>query len=41
VIAAAKPEITAETRQIVLKEIGPKWGKSSKHDLSALNGDDI
>jgi hypothetical protein len=28
--AAAKPEMTAETRQIVLKEIGSKWSKVSK-----------
>jgi hypothetical protein len=38
--AAAKPEATAEARQIVLKEIGAKWGKFSEHDLSALKGND-
>ncbi len=38
--AAAKPEVTAEARQIVLKEIGAKWGKFSEHDLSALKGND-
>ena len=34
--AAAKPENAAETRKIVLKEIGAKWGKFSEQDLSAL-----
>ena len=38
--AAAKPEATAEARQIVLKEIGAKWSKFSEHDLSALKGND-
>jgi hypothetical protein len=38
--AGAKPEITAETKQIVLKEIGAKWGKFSEQDLSALKGND-
>jgi hypothetical protein len=38
--AAAKPEMTAEARQIVLKEIGAKWGKFSEHDLSVLKGKD-
>jgi hypothetical protein len=37
---AAKPEMTAETKQIVLKEIGSKWGKFSEQDLSALKGND-
>jgi hypothetical protein len=37
---AAKPEMTAETKQIVLKEIGAKWGKFSEQDLSALKGND-
>ena len=36
----AKPEATAETRQIVLKEIGVKWNKFSEQDLSALKGKD-
>ena len=40
--AAAKPENAAETRKIVLKEIGAKWGKFSEQDLSALkNRDDV
>ena len=39
-VAAAKPEMTAETKQIVLKEIGSKWGKFSEQDLSALKGND-
>jgi hypothetical protein len=38
--AAAKPEMTAETRQIVLKEIGAKRGKFSEQGLSALKGND-
>ena len=37
---AAKPEMTTETKQIVLKEIGAKWGKFSEQDLSALKGND-
>jgi hypothetical protein len=32
--------MTAETKQIVLKEIGAKWSKFSEHDLSALKGTD-
>jgi hypothetical protein len=39
-VAAAKPEMTADARQIVLKEIGAKWGKFSEHDLSVLKGND-
>jgi hypothetical protein len=31
--SAAKSEMTAETRKIVLKEIRAKWGKFSEHDL--------
>src|SRR6266849_8863017 len=38
--SAAKPETAAETRQIVLKEVGAKWGKFSQQDLSALKGKD-
>ena len=38
--AAAKPETAAETKQIVLKEIGAKWGKFSEQDLAALKGKD-
>ena len=37
---AAKPETAAETRQIVLKEVGAKWSKFSEQDLSALKGKD-
>jgi hypothetical protein len=37
---AAKSETSAETKQIVLKEIGSKWGKFSEQDLSALKGSD-
>ncbi len=39
-VVAEKSGMTAETRQIVLKEIGAKWNKFSDHDLSALNGND-
>ena len=40
--AAANSETAAETKQIVLKEIGAKWGKFSEQDLSALkNKDDL
>jgi hypothetical protein len=35
-----KPETAADTRQIVLKEIGAKWGKFSEQDLSALRSKD-
>lgn len=38
--SAAKSEVTAETRKIVLAEIRAKWGKFSEHDLSALTGND-
>lgn len=39
--AAAKPE-NAETRQIVLKEIGAKWDRLSEQELSAFkNKDDV
>ncbi len=36
----AKSETAAETRQIVLKEVGAKWGKFSEQDLCALKGKD-
>jgi hypothetical protein len=36
----AKPASAAETKQIILKEIGAKWGKFSQQDLSALKGKD-
>jgi hypothetical protein len=33
---------SAETKQIVLKEIGAKWSKFSEHDLSSLkNKEDL
>jgi division protein CdvB (Snf7/Vps24/ESCRT-III family) len=35
-----KPETAADTRQIVLKEIGAKWGKFSEQELSALKSKD-
>jgi len=34
------PATAAETKQIVLKEIGAKWNKFSQQDLSALKGRD-
>jgi hypothetical protein len=33
---SAKPAMTPKKRQIVLKEIGAKWGKFSEEELSAL-----
>ena len=40
--AATGPAPSAEAKQIVLKEIGAKWGKFSEHDLSSLkNKDDL
>jgi len=38
--SAAKPETTAQIRQIVLKEVGAKWSKFSEQDLSALKSKD-
>jgi division protein CdvB (Snf7/Vps24/ESCRT-III family) len=38
--ASAAPQTAAETKQIVLKEIGAKWGKFSEQELSALKGKD-
>jgi hypothetical protein len=39
---SATPPTAAETRQIVLNEIGSKWNKFSAQDLSALkNKDDL
>jgi hypothetical protein len=38
--SAAKPEASAQTRQMILKEVGAKWGKFSDQDLSALKGKD-
>jgi hypothetical protein len=35
-----KSEMTAETKQIVFKEIGSKRGKFSEQDVSALKGND-
>lgn len=37
---AGKVESAAETKQIVLKEIGTKWNKFSEKELSALTGKD-
>jgi hypothetical protein len=37
---AAKPEASADTKQIVLKDIGAKWDKFSAQDLSALKSND-
>jgi hypothetical protein len=38
--ASANPRTPAETRQIVLKEIGAKWNKFSEQDLSAFKSKD-
>jgi hypothetical protein len=38
--SAATPTDTAAARQIVLKEVGAKWGKFSEQDLSALKSKD-
>jgi hypothetical protein len=38
--SATKPATPAETRQIVLKDVGAKWGKFSEQDLSALKTKD-
>jgi hypothetical protein len=38
--ASLVPKTAAETRQIVLEEVGAKWGKFSEQDLSALKGKD-
>jgi hypothetical protein len=38
--SVVKTETAADTRQIVLKEIGAKWSKFSEQDLSALKSKD-
>jgi hypothetical protein len=38
--AATKPGTGADTRQIVLEEIGVKWNKFSEQDLSACKNKD-
>jgi hypothetical protein len=38
--STAKPETAAQSKQMILKEVGAKWGKFSEQDLSALNGKD-
>ncbi|WP_454622082.1 hypothetical protein [Bradyrhizobium cenepequi] len=37
---AATGQATAEAKQIILKEIGSKWGKFSEQELSALKDRD-
>ena len=38
----AKPENATESKQILLKDIGAKWGKFSEQELGALkNRDDL
>jgi hypothetical protein len=39
-VASNTSAAAAETKQIVLKEVGAKWGKFSEQDLSALKGKD-
>jgi len=38
--STAKPETAAQFKQMILKEVGAKWGKFSEQDLSALKGKD-
>ena len=38
--STAKPETAVQSKQMILKEVGAKWGKFSEQDLSALNGKD-
>jgi len=38
--AVVTPATAAETKQIVLKDIGAKWDKFSEQDLSAITGKD-
>ena len=38
--STAKPETAAQSKQMILKEVGAKWGKFSEQDLSALKGND-
>jgi hypothetical protein len=38
--STAKPETAAQSKQVILKEVGAKWGKFSEQDLSALKGKD-
>ena len=41
-IGPAKAENAAENKQILLKDIGAKWGKFSEQELGALkNRDDL
>ena len=37
---AASNTSTAKSKQMILKEVGAKWGKFSEQDLSALKGKD-
>ena len=39
--AASKSDAAADTRQIVLNEIGAKWDKLSQQELSALTAGTI
>jgi hypothetical protein len=38
--AGSTPPTAAESKQIILKEIGAKWGKFSEQDLAALKSKD-
>ena len=38
--SAVTPATAAETKQIVLKDIGAKWDKFSQQDLTAIKGRD-
>jgi hypothetical protein len=37
---AANPDMSAETQQIVRREVGARWNKLSEQDLSALKDRD-
>lgn len=39
-MSASKSAATAESRKIILKEIGTKWGKFSEQNLTDLKGKD-
>jgi hypothetical protein len=38
--STAKTETATQAKQMILKEVGAKWGKFSEQDLSALKGKD-
>jgi hypothetical protein len=38
--STAKSETATQAKQMILKEVGAKWGKFSEQDLSSLKGKD-